>query len=116
MSTKYLGENPIEQFNTPYAQYSNVDFAMLFNEKYGQIDGAHHKQWVLDQMVRILKGTEVLIMEARWKRKNGTILSEYRLETAKPPSEEYLKWRDACRGKTYADGSREYYYDEGIAP
>lgn len=24
--------------------------------RYGQIDGAHHKAWVIDQMVRILSG------------------------------------------------------------
>lgn len=24
--------------------------------KYGSIDGAHHKDWVIDQMVRILAG------------------------------------------------------------
>jgi hypothetical protein len=24
--------------------------------QYGQIDGAHHKAWVIDQMVRILAG------------------------------------------------------------
>lgn len=26
--------------------------------RYGGIDGAHHKQWVLDQVMRILKGLE----------------------------------------------------------
>ncbi|MDB5716166.1 MAG: hypothetical protein JWO15_3563 [Sphingomonadales bacterium] len=25
---------------------------------YGSIDGAHHKQWVIDQMIRILLGDE----------------------------------------------------------
>ena len=24
--------------------------------KYGQIDGAHHKTWVIDQIVRVLSG------------------------------------------------------------
>jgi hypothetical protein len=24
--------------------------------RYGQIDGAHHKAWVIDQMVRVLLG------------------------------------------------------------
>jgi hypothetical protein len=24
--------------------------------RYGQIDGAHHKTWVIDQMVRVLTG------------------------------------------------------------
>ena len=26
--------------------------------RYGQIDGAHHKAWVIDQMVRVLVGGE----------------------------------------------------------
>ncbi len=26
-------------------------------EKYGMIDGAHHKQWVIDQMVQALLGS-----------------------------------------------------------
>jgi hypothetical protein len=26
--------------------------------RYGQIDGAHHKAWVIDQMVRILAGSD----------------------------------------------------------
>ena len=29
-----------------------VDIAL----RYGQIDGAHHKMWVIDQMVRLLTG------------------------------------------------------------
>jgi hypothetical protein len=30
--------------------------ALKVIERYGGIDGAHHKQWVLDQVVRILTG------------------------------------------------------------
>ena len=26
--------------------------------EYGEIDGAHHKQWLLDQVVRMLTGNE----------------------------------------------------------
>lgn len=35
--------------------------------KYGGIDGAHHKDWVIDQMVRILSGDdyERIVDEAR---------------------------------------------------
>lgn len=32
-----------------------VDAAMELIERYGGIDGAHHKQWVLDQVARRLK-------------------------------------------------------------
>jgi hypothetical protein len=34
----------------------NVAKAMEVIERYGGIDGAHHKQWVLDQVVRYLMG------------------------------------------------------------
>lgn len=27
-------------------------------ERYGQIDGSHHKQWVLDQIARVIKGKD----------------------------------------------------------
>lgn len=33
-----------------------IDEALLLIFKYGGIDGAHHKQWVLDQVVRALTG------------------------------------------------------------
>lgn len=35
-----------------------VSKALELIERYGGIDGAHHKQWVLDQVVRILTGEE----------------------------------------------------------
>jgi hypothetical protein len=28
--------------------------ALVFAERYGGIDGAHHKSWVIDQMCRVL--------------------------------------------------------------
>ena len=34
---------------------------------YGGIDGAHHKQWVLDQVVRALTGDEYAAWVARQK-------------------------------------------------
>lgn len=34
-----------------------VTEALSFAEQFGQTDGAHHKQWVIDQMVRKLTGT-----------------------------------------------------------
>lgn len=35
-----------------------VTVALKIAYQYGQIDGAHHKAWVLDQMVRVLCGSE----------------------------------------------------------
>jgi hypothetical protein len=34
--------------------YSNMKSALDFIEEFGPIEGEHHKQWVLDQVVRIL--------------------------------------------------------------
>jgi hypothetical protein len=52
----------------------------------GGIDGSHHKDWVIDQMVRILAGSD----------------------------EQYQKIvADACDGE---DGPKTYSWEEGIAP
>ncbi len=56
----YLGETKLESHDgTPYEGYSPVEWALNYIEAYGQIDGAHHKLWVLDQVARILKGTSM---------------------------------------------------------
>lgn len=33
-----------------------IDAALEVARRYGSIDGAHHKAWVIDQMVRALTG------------------------------------------------------------
>lgn len=59
--------------------------------QFGGIDGAHHKTWVIDQMVRALTGCK------------GKVASrEYRQLVA-----------DACAGD---DGPDTYSWDVGIAP
>ena len=35
-----------------------IEAALELAWKYGQIDGSHHKMWVIDQMVRALCGKE----------------------------------------------------------
>lgn len=35
---------------------SNIEAALEVAFRYSGIDGAHHKQWVIDQMVRALTG------------------------------------------------------------
>lgn len=32
--------------------------ALLVAERYGMVDGVHHKQWVIDQMVRAILGDD----------------------------------------------------------
>lgn len=55
---------------------------------YGQIDGAHHKMWTIDQMVRVLCGSK----------------------------EEYEKWVNAYT-EPLSDEDGDYYeWDTGIAP
>ena len=110
MAKKYLGESPIGYLaGTPFDGFKAADWAMEFISRYGQIDGEHHKQWVLDQVARILKGTPVIVTLARWS--DGQ--SEYRFTLGKP-SDEYLAWVQDMRTN---DGSDDQYaYDEGIAP
>ena len=105
MAKGYLGETPILTLDgTPFEGYGPNEWALQYIGGYGQIDSGHHKQWVLDQVARILKGTEVKVTLAKWD--NGK--SEYRYRTA-DPSEEYLDWvREQMIGG--------YNYDEGIAP
>jgi hypothetical protein len=107
----YLGETPVDVGTHPeYSTYQPSDWAMLFIEKYGQIDGEHHKTWVLDTVSRILMGTPVVVVKARWS--NGQ--EEDRFWLAEP-SKEYLDWREdmLCRDE---NGDPQYGYDEGIAP
>lgn len=72
--------------------------------KDGTVDGAHHKMWVIDQMVRALLGCEPdPVMDDLPEGYNGyTENSDYRT------------WvKQFCAGK---DGPDTYSWDEGIAP
>lgn len=60
--------------------------ALSFAWSYGQIDGDHHKLWVIDQMVRTLCGTE----------------------------EKYIKWVQAYEAPL--DDGDYYEWKTGIAP
>ena len=71
--------------------------------------GSSNKQWVLDQMSRILLGTPVRVVLAKWM--DGT--EEHRFWT-EDPSEKYTEWVKEC--KNGEDGPETYGYDEGIAP
>jgi len=75
---------------------------------YSQIDGAHHKAWSIDQMVRALTGCPIEREET--KDYNGVPYSyEYQGE-----SDEYKTFiKEACDGE---DGPDTYDWDTGIAP
>ena len=63
-----------------------VEKALDVIQKDGGIDGSHHKQWVLDQVVRLLTGS----------------------------APEYDAWlKDYADGE---DGPHTYSWDQGIAP
>lgn len=64
----------------------NIEKALDIAWRYAQIDGDHHKMWVIDQMVRVLCGN----------------------------NEEYGKWIAAYEAPL--DDGDYYIWDKGIAP
>ncbi|NCQ52168.1 hypothetical protein GW796_09805 [archaeon] len=87
---------------------------MYFVERYGGIDGSHHKAWVLDQVARISKGTPIVIESASWS--DGE--QEYRVWLGEP-SKKYLNWVKEMKGKYIKTDDYEgfeYDYDVGCAP
>ncbi len=105
----YIGEIILDTHKTKYALYSPENWVMVWIERYGGIDGSHHKDWLLDQIARILKGTKVIITLAKWS--DGQ--EEYRFELD-TPTEEYNNWvKEMCDGE---DGPDTYSYEIGIAP
>lgn len=106
---EFLGENIVDVSKTEWKNFTPANWAMMFIERYGQIDGDHHKTWVLDQVSRILNGTPIIVSLAKWE--GGQ--EEYRFKTG-TPSLEYLMWVEEMR---FPDGGdEEYGYEEGIAP
>jgi hypothetical protein len=91
---KYLGEFPVNLADTEFRDYKRSDWAMYYIGSYGQIDGSHHKQWVLDQVARILSGVKVNVVEARWDDGNA----EYRVTLCKP-TKRYNAWVKEMKGE-----------------
>ena len=104
----YLGAFPVELKDTPFAKFTSADWALHFIERYGGIDGDHHKQWLIDQVARLLNGASVDIVEARWK--SGA--AEYRISVG--TSAKYTTWVKEM--KDGEDGPDTYTWEEGIAP
>jgi hypothetical protein len=110
----FLGETVLDSLDgTPYEGFTPQDWALTYIGSYGQIDGGHHKQWVLDQVARILLGTPVVVSIAKWDND----YSEYRFTLSDEASKEYDEWVQDMKGE-YDEESEEYEYnyDEGIAP
>jgi hypothetical protein len=102
----YLGETLLDIKDTKFKDYTRSDWAMYFLESYGLIDGSHHKNWVLDQMARAIKGVKPIIKLAKWSE--GT--EEYRISLGEP-TKEYLDWVIEMK-----DGEDGAGYDEGSPP
>ena len=89
----YLGEELVTNLTgTEYVGFTPVKWALEFIGCYGQIDGEHHKAWVLDQVARILCGTPVIVKKATWGAGGNVTTVEYRASVAEEPSSEYVKW------------------------
>lgn len=108
VARKYLGEASVRIENTPFKDCSRSDWALNYINRYGGIDGEHHKTWVLDQVARILSGAPISVRIARWS--DGT--SEFRFTVGSSEAyEEFVKeHRDG------EDGPETYDWDVGIAP
>ena len=78
---KYLGKKKV------VCSKSQIEYATDYLSEYSYIDGSHHKQWLIDQVARILMGTPVNVVEASWD--NGH--KELRYSTGEP-SKKYLDW------------------------
>lgn len=103
----YLGETDVSDQH----DISPTDGALMFIEMYGGIDGAHHKDWVLDQVARILNGAPIIVTEARWD--NGHKELRYNVSE----SVQYHRWVEKVKGDWLEeDECFEYGYDAGIAP
>lgn len=82
--------------------------ALEIAAKHGTTDGAHHKMWVIDQMVRALTGCPDVI-----KTGTGPGGNLYRFEEF-GESQEYLDFvSSVCDGE---DGPNTYDWETGIAP
>jgi hypothetical protein len=92
-----------------------IEKALGIIHQFGGIDGAHHKQWVLDQVVRALTGCPmVLRAAASYRGIWPDVTSEaYTFET-QGESAAYLEWVRAH--KDGEDGPETYEWEEGIAP
>ncbi len=104
----YLGEFDTDEDK----DLTKEQWALRYIMAYGGFDGAHHKDWVLDQVSRILHGTPVIRKEARWD--NGTTALRF---TTGEPTQAYHDWVAEARG-AYDEEYEEYEYEysEGIAP
>ncbi len=97
---KYLGEEIVNIKDTPFNGYTKEDWILYYIERNSYIDGSHHKDWLFDQIVRIIKNCPIVIKLAKWS--NG--YSEYRVNI-KDESNEYVEYIESIDD-----------YEKGICP
>jgi len=102
----YKGESKVKKLKgTPFENYTTIDWIRYFIDHYGGFDGAHHKDWVLDQVMRISYGTPVEVYRAIWdssEYKN----EEFHVRTGNP-TQEY---------NNYVSQYDDSDYSVGVAP
>ena len=101
----YLGTFPVKLKDTPFAAFTSAHWVLYYIERYGGIDGALHKQWLIDQIARILNGGPVNVVEARW----GGGHTEYRVNVSS--CDQYTAW--VTKMKAGEDGPA---WDKGTPP
>lgn len=74
----------------------------------GQVDGAHHKDWVIDQMVRALTGCPLVEKSAIDCRNDPYTYQAF--------GESDLYKAFIAKHNQGEDGPETYSWDEGIAP
>ncbi len=85
--TKFLGETVVPVEQSPFAGFNTNDWILYFLERWGSVDGAHHKADLLDQIAQIAHGTAVEIRRAKWSSGKG----EWRVSLP-DPSSAYKAW------------------------
>lgn len=85
-----------------------IQKALALAVAYGGVDGAHHKDWVIDQMVRALTGSPVAVKNAKDCHGKGYTY----LEQGASPEYTALV-ANACDGE---DGPQTYSWETGVAP
>lgn len=104
----HSAEVPLPQ--SPFTNDTVVDWVNRYIVAYGDIDGSHHKMWLIDQIFRITHLTPMVITYAVWgpsvRYPNGHY--EWRYQTGEPS----ILYREAVAEVCGQDGE----WDEGIAP
>lgn len=107
----FLGETIINVKNVdcPFRFFTPSDWVLYWIEKYGSINGSHHKAWLIDQIARILNGCAITVKIAKWD--DG--VQEYRV-SIDGENEKYKNW--VISVKSGIDGPDTFDYETGIAP